>query len=60
MIKESEDRAKWVKFVHDNTIRLVDKEGRFRGGFYDGTNPVEVDSVIADIKRLKNEYAQKK
>ncbi|MBP6638785.1 MAG: SCO family protein [Bacteroidia bacterium] len=56
----TEDEDKTIKFVHDNTLRLVDKEGRFRGGFYDGTNPVEVDSVIADIKRLKNEYAQKK
>jgi protein SCO1 len=48
-----------VKFIHDEKLRLVDKEGRFRGIFYDGTNSQEVDSVIADIKRLKNEYVQK-
>jgi len=56
----TEDEDKTIKFVHDNTLRLVDPEGRFRGGFYDGTNAADVDSVIADIKRLKNEYAQKK
>ncbi|MFM2376339.1 MAG: hypothetical protein RLZZ165_1436 [Bacteroidota bacterium] len=56
----TEDADKTIKFVHDNTLRLVDKAGRFRGTFYDGTNPVEVDSLIADIQRLKEEYAQKK
>lgn len=56
----TEDEDKTIKFVHDNTLRLVDKEGRFRGKFYDGTTSADVDSVIADIKRLKNEYAQDK
>jgi protein SCO1 len=52
------DEDQTVKFVHDGKVRLIDKEGRFRGTFYDGLDPLEVDSLIADIKRLKNEYAQ--
>lgn len=52
------DADSTIKFVHDNTLRLVDKQGRFRGRFYDGTNPADVDSVIADIKKLKHEYSQ--
>jgi protein SCO1/2 len=56
----TEDEDKEIKFVHDNTLRLVDKEGRFRGMFYDGTNQFEVDSLISHIKLLKLEYAQNK
>lgn len=48
-------------FVHDQDYRLLDKEGRMRGIWhYDGTNPEMVDSLIADIKRLKSEYNQGK
>ncbi len=54
----TEDEDKTVKFVHDGKLRLVDKEGRFRGKFYDGLDAAEVDSVIAHIKLLKREYAQ--
>lgn len=54
----TEDEDQTIKFVHDNTLRLVDKEGRFRGRFYDGTDPADVDAVIQDIQQLKNEYAQ--
>lgn len=58
--KAAEDSTQEIKFVHDNTYRLVDKEGRFRGSYYDGTNPQEVDSAIAHIKVLQREYAQEK
>jgi protein SCO1 len=54
----TEDEDKTVKFVHDGKLRLVDKEGRFRGKFYDGLDSADVDAVIADIKRLKSEYAE--
>lgn len=48
-------------FVHDENYRLVDKEGNLRGTWhYDGTDPVMVDSLISDIKRLKREYDQGK
>lgn len=52
------DADSTIKFVHDNTLRLVDKQGRFRGRFYDGTSPADVDSLISDIKKLKHEYSQ--
>ncbi|MFN8394442.1 MAG: SCO family protein [Bacteroidia bacterium] len=52
------DADSTIKFVHDNTLRLVDKQGRFRGRFYDGTLPADVDSLISDIKKLKHEYSQ--
>jgi protein SCO1 len=56
----TEDENAEIKFIHDKTLRLVDKEGKFRGMFYDGTNPVEVDSVISHIDLLKLEYNQRK
>ena len=54
----TEDEDKTIKFVHDGKLRLVDKEGRFRGYFYDGTDASDIDSLIAHIKLLKREYAQ--
>jgi|NOAtaT_6_FD_contig_61_1951495_length_3198_multi_4_in_0_out_0_3 protein SCO1/2 len=58
--RATEDSTQEIQFVHDNTLRLVDKEGRFRGMFYDGTNTTEVDSAIAHIKVLQREYDQDK
>lgn len=42
-------------FIHTENFVLVDKEKRIRG-FYDGTNPLEIDQLIEDIAILKNEY----
>lgn len=44
-------------FIHTENFVLVDKEKRLRG-FYDGTNPEEIDQLIEDIEILKNEYAK--
>ena len=44
-------------FIHTENFVLVDKDKRLRG-FYDGTNPEEVDQLIEDIEILKNEYAK--
>jgi protein SCO1/2 len=41
-------------FIHTNNFVLVDGQGRIRG-YYDGTNPKEVKTLIADIKRLEEE-----
>ncbi len=41
-------------FIHTNNFVLVDGQGRIRG-YYDGTNPKEVTTLIADIKRLEEE-----
>ena len=42
-------------FIHTQNFVLVDKEKRLRG-FYDGTNPREIDRLIRDIRTLKLEY----
>jgi protein SCO1/2 len=42
-------------FIHDKYFVLVDRTGRLRGRFYDGTNKMQVDSMIADIRVLLDE-----
>ena len=41
-------------FIHTENFVLVDKKSRIRG-FYNGTNPHEVNRMIEDIFTLKNE-----
>ena len=41
--------------IHTENFVLVDKEKRIRG-FYDGTNSIEMDQLLNDIKILKNSY----
>ena len=41
-------------FIHTNNFVLVDRESRIRG-YYDGTSPTGVDSLIYDIGRLLKE-----
>ena len=41
-------------FVHTENLVLADTRGRLRG-FYDGTNPTEVDQAIEDIAKLLDE-----
>lgn len=41
-------------FIHTNYFVLVDKQSRIRG-YYDGTNPKEVDRLIQEIGLLKEE-----
>jgi protein SCO1/2 len=43
------------KFVHTDKFVLVDKKGHIRG-FYNGTDPKEVEKLILEIKVLLNEY----
>ena len=38
-------------FIHTNHFVLVDQQARIRG-YYDGTNPKEVNALIHDAKRL--------
>ena len=45
-------------FIHSELLVLVDKDKRIRG-FYDGTNPEEVDRLVDEIKVLKVEYKEK-
>ncbi len=39
-------------FIHTNNFVLIDQKGRIRG-YYDGTNPLEVDQLMDDILKLK-------
>ena len=41
-------------FMHTNNFVLIDSKRRIRG-YYDGTNPDEVDELIADIRILQSE-----
>lgn len=41
-------------FIHTNNFVLVDKRKQIRG-YYDGTNPTEVDKLMVDIARLLEE-----
>jgi protein SCO1 len=41
-------------FIHSDQFVLVDRQSHIRG-YYNGTDPVAVDSLIADIKVLLNE-----
>lgn len=43
------------QFVHTEKFVLVDREGVIRG-FYNGTDPEEVDKLILEIKVLLHEY----
>jgi protein SCO1/2 len=41
-------------FIHSEKLVLIDSKKRIRG-FYDGTSESEVNQLIIDIKKLKNE-----
>ena len=41
-------------FIHTNNFVLVDRQRRIRG-YYDGTKPTSVDSLMVDIGRLLKE-----
>lgn len=43
--------------IHTENFILVDKERRIRG-FYDGTNPEEIQELLEDIETLKESYAR--
>lgn len=43
--------------VHTENFMLIDKKRQIRG-FYDGTNPEDINRLLSDIKILKKEYQQ--
>lgn len=45
-------------FIHTQNFALIDKEKHIRG-FYDGTDSLEINRLIIDIKLLISEYAYK-
>lgn len=42
-------------FIHSELLVLIDKEKRIRG-YYNGTEPKEVEALLRDIGRLKRSY----
>jgi protein SCO1 len=50
-----EDKTEPDGFIHSGAFLLIDKERRIRGK-YDGTKEDDVNRLLADIQRLKNEY----
>jgi protein SCO1 len=49
-----EDKTEPDGFIHSGAFLLIDRKGRIRGK-YDGTKEIEVNQLIADIKRLRSE-----
>ncbi len=49
-----EDKTEPDGYIHSGAFLLIDKQGRIRGK-YDGTKEEDVNRLIADIKRLKQE-----
>jgi protein SCO1/2 len=56
LVRKPEEDAKQL-FIHDGSFLLVDKQKRVRGA-YDGTDPKQVEQMIADIKQLQQEPDQ--
>lgn len=54
LLNAFEDDGTPEGFLHSELLILVDTYGRIRGS-YDGTDPVAVQKLIADIKLLKQE-----
>jgi protein SCO1 len=49
-----EDKSEPDGFIHSGAFLLIDKQGRIRGK-YDGTKEEDVNRLIVDIKRLRQE-----
>ncbi len=54
LVAVMEDNKAPGGYVHQGYFVLIDKQKRIRGS-YDGTQPEQVDKLIADIKILQNE-----
>lgn len=55
MVTAMEDASEPGGYIHNGAFILVDKDRHIRG-IYDGTKEDQVDKLIKDIERLKNEY----
>lgn len=54
LVPNSEDALAPGGFLHSDKFILIDKESRIRG-MYSGTDSTEVNQLIIDIKKLKEE-----
>jgi protein SCO1/2 len=55
LVNAIEDDGTPEGFLHSELLLLVDTKGRMRG-MYDGTDKVQVQKLIEDIKLLKKEF----
>jgi protein SCO1/2 len=53
-----EDKSEPDGFIHSGAFLLIDRQRRIRGK-YDGTKEADVDRLIKDIARLRNEHGAK-
>lgn len=53
-VTATEDRSEPDGFIHSGAFLLVDKKQRIRGK-YDGTREADVDRLLKDIEKLRNE-----
>jgi protein SCO1/2 len=53
-VTAKEDRSEPDGFIHNGAFLLIDKKQRIRGK-YDGTREADVDRLLRDIERLRNE-----
>ncbi|MGZ3862868.1 MAG: SCO family protein [Bacteroidia bacterium] len=54
LVNAVEDDGTAEGFIHSETFLLIDKQKRIRG-VYDGTDSLQVDKLMGDIKTLKKE-----
>jgi len=52
-----EDKREQDGFIHSGAFLLIDKAQRIRGK-YDGTKEEEVNQLLEDIRKLKDEYSK--
>lgn len=55
-VKTTGDGGKF-DMIHTENFMLIDKKKQIRG-FYDGTNPEDIERLLDDIEILKKEYTQ--
>ena len=53
-VTAKEDRSEADGFIHNGAFLLIDKHKRIRGK-YDGTRQADVDRLLKDIEKLRNE-----
>lgn len=53
-VTAKEEKAEPDGFIHNGAFLLIDKHQRIRGK-YDGTREADVDRLLNDIKKLRNE-----
>lgn len=56
MVTAIEDASEPGGYIHSGAFLLVDGKGHIRG-VYDGTNPVEVNDLMKDLRKLQKENA---